>query len=167
MAGKRRLDAQMSPVIIIAAIAVRNPFWPIGFAGEREVISAEPTVEVNIAAVPTDEDTATAGAVARSSQTISDRHWSDARKTLKTSGIVVITGQDGAKRQCILINGLAYGDGDLVSVNHNGHRFTWRVKGLTNRDTIKLVRVRVKTIENDNIDESKLKNILEKKENKK
>ena len=52
-------------------------------------------------------------------------------------------------------------------MNHNGHRFTWRVKGLTNRDTIKLVRVRVKTIENDNIDESKLKDILEKKENKK
>ena len=67
-----------------------------------------------------------------------------------------------------MLNGLAYGDGDLISVNHNGHRFTWRVKGLTNRDTIKLVRVRVKTIEETNtIDENKLNDILSNKEKKK
>ena len=137
----------MNCLLILAAIAVRNPFWPIGFEGEREIISAEPKIDVSVATTPTDEDTATAGAVARSSQTISDRHWSDARKTLKTSGITVVTGQDGTRRQCIMLNGLAYGDGDLVSVNHNGRRFTWRVKGLTEKDTVKLVRVRAKTIE--------------------
>ena len=158
----------MSPMLIIAAIAVRNPFWPIGFVGELEVISAEPTVDVKAAVTPSEEDTATAGAVARSSQTVSDRHWSEARKTIKTGGITVITGQDGKRRQCIMLNGLAYGDGDLISVNHNGHRFTWRVKGLTNRDTIKLVRVRVKTIEETNtIDETKLNDILSNKEKKK
>ena len=137
----------MNCMLILAAIAVRNPFWPIGFEGEREIISAEPKVDVSIATAPTDEDTATAGAVARSSQTISDRHWSEARKTLKTSGITVVTGRDGTRRQCIMLNGLAYGDGDLVSVNHNGRRFTWRVKGLTEKDTVKLVRIRAKTIE--------------------
>ena len=137
----------MNCLLILAAIAVRNPFWPIGFDGEREIISAEPKIDVSVATTPTDEDTATAGAVARSSQTISDRHWSEARKTLKTSGITVVTGQDGTRRQCIMLNGLAYGDGDLVSVNHNGRRFTWRVKGLTEKDTVKLVRVRAKTIE--------------------
>lgn len=137
----------MNCLLILAAIAVRNPFWPIGFEGEREIISAEPKVDVSVATAPTDEDTATAGAVARSSQTISDRHWSEARKTLKTSGITVVTGQDGTRRQCIMLNGLAYGDGDLVSVNHNGRRFTWRVKGLTEKDTVKLVRIRAKTIE--------------------
>lgn len=145
----------MNYLLILAAIAVRNPFWPIGFEGEREIISAEPKVDVSVTTTPTDEDTATAGAVARSSQTISDRHWSEARKTLKTSGITVVTGQDGTRRQCIMLNGLAYGDGDLVSVNHNGRRFTWRVKGLTEKDTIKLVRVRAKTIE-----DSKSKDIL-------
>ena len=145
----------MNCLLILAAIAVRNPFWPIGFEGEREIISAEPKVDVSVATAPTDEDTATAGAVARSSQTISDRHWSEARKTLKTSGITVVTGQDGTRRQCIMLNGLAYGDGDLVSVNHNGRRFTWRVKGLTEKDTVKLVRVRAKTIE-----DSKSKDIL-------
>ena len=145
----------MNCLLILAAIAVRNPFWPIGFDGEREIISAEPKVDVSVATTPTDEDTATAGAVARSSQTISERHWSEARKTLKTSGITVVTGQDGTRRQCIMLNGLAYGDGDLVSVNHNGRRFTWRIKGLTEKDTVKLVRVRAKTIE-----ETKPKDIL-------
>lgn len=145
----------MNCLLILAAIAVRNPFWPIGFDGEREIISAEPKVDVSVATAPTDEDTATAGAVARSSQTISERHWSEARKTLKTSGITVVTGQDGTRRQCIMLNGLAYGDGDLVSVNHNGRRFTWRIKGLTEKDTVKLVRVRAKTIE-----ETKPKDIL-------
>lgn len=145
----------MNCLLILAAIAVRNPFWPIGFEGEREIISAEPKVDVSVATAPTDEDTATAGAVARSSQTISDRHWSEARKTLKTSGITVVTGQDGTRRQCIMLNGLAYGDGDLVSVNHNGRRFTWRVKGLTEKDTVKLVRIRAKTIE-----DTKSKDIL-------
>lgn len=159
----------MSSVLLVAAaIAVRNPFWPIGYEGEREVISAEPIVDINVATPATDEEeTATAGAVARSSQTISDRHWSEARKTLKTSGMTVVTGQDGKRRQCIMINGLAYGDGDLISVNHEGHRFTWRVKGLTNRDTIKLVRVRAKKIEDDKVDENRLKEIFNKKENKK
>ena len=145
----------MNCLLILAAIAVRNPFWPIGFDGEREIISAEPKIDVSVATAPTDEDTATAGAVARSSQTISERHWSEARKTLKTSGITVVTGQDGTRRQCIMLNGLAYGDGDLVSVNHNGRRFTWRIKGLTEKDTVKLVRVRAKTIE-----ETKPKDIL-------
>ena len=157
-----------STLLIAAAIAVRNPFWPIGYEGEREVISAEPIVDINVATPATDEEeTATAGAAARSSQTISDRHWSEARKTLKTGGMTVVTGQDGKRRQCIMINGLAYGDGDLISVNHENHRFTWRVKGLTNRDTIKLVRVRAKKIEDDKLDENKFKEIFNKKENKK
>ena len=145
----------MNCLLILAAIAVRNPFWPIGFDGEREIISAEPKIDVSVATAPTDEDTATAGAVARSSQTTSERHWSEARKTLKTSGITVVTGQDGTRRQCIMLNGLAYGDGDLVSVNHNGRSFTWRIKGLTEKDTVKLVRIRAKTIE-----ETKPKDIL-------
>ena len=157
MAGEGRPDSQMSPLILIAAIAVRNPFWPIGFEGERETISAEPIVDVKATAAPSDEDTTTAGAVARSSQTISDRHWSEARKTLKTSGITVVTGKDGTRRQCIM----------LVSVNHNGRRFTWRIKGLTEKDTVKLIRVRAKTIEDAQPDENKLKDILNHKENKK
>ncbi|MBR1922085.1 MAG: hypothetical protein IJ829_08855 [Kiritimatiellae bacterium] len=133
----------MNVALLIAAIAVRNPFWPIGYEGAREMISAEPTVDVKVAASAEDE-TATAATAARSSQTVSDRHWAEARKTLRIGGTAVVTNPDGTRSQCIMINGLAYGDGDLISVNHGNKRFTWRVVGLTKGETVKLQRVRAR-----------------------
>lgn len=141
----------MNMILLAAAIAVRNPFWPIGYDGVREAISAEPTVEVQSAATAADDETATAATAARSSQTVSDRHWIDARKTLKVGGVVVVTDGDGKKHQCVMINGLAYGDGDFISVNHGNRRFTWRVRGLTEGATLKLVRVRAKMNETDDL----------------
>lgn len=141
----------MNAILILAAIAVRNPFWPIGYEGVREVISAEPVVEVKNTTTA-EEDTATAATAAmaaQSSQTISTRQWVEARKSLRIGGLVVVTENDGAKRQCVMINGLAYGDGDLISANHNGRRFTWRVEGLTKGATIKLKRVRAKKIDDE------------------
>lgn len=139
----------MNAIVVLAAIAVRNPFWPIGYEGVREVISAEPVVEVKSAATATEDDTATAVMAAQSSQTISPRQWVEARKSLRIGGLVIVTDNDGAKRQCAMINGHAYGDGDLISVNHNGRRFTWRVQGLTKGATIKLKRVRAKRIDDE------------------
>lgn len=139
----------MNAILVLAAMAVRNPFWPIGYEGVREVISAEPVVEVKNAATTTEEDTATAVMAAQSSQTISPRQWVEARKSLKIGGLVIVTDNDGAKRQCAMINGRAYGDGDLISANHNGRRFTWRVQGLTKGATIKLKRIRAKRIDDE------------------
>ena len=141
----------MNAILVLAAIAVRNPFWPIGYEGVREVISAEPVVEIKTATTA-EEDTATAATAAmaaQSSQTISPRQWGEARKSLRIGGLVVVTENDGTKRQCVMINGLAYGDGDLISTNHNGRRFTWRVEGLTKGATIKLKRVRAKRIDDE------------------
>lgn len=142
---------------LVAAIAVRNPFWPIGYDGVREAISAAPTVDVRSAAATADDETATAATAARSSQTVSDRHWIDARKTLKIGGVAVVTDATGKKSQCVMINGLAYGDGDLVSVNHGNRRFTWRVRGLTEGATLKLVRVRAKMNEDNDMHKEKAK----------
>ena len=139
----------MNAILLSAAIAVRNPFWPIGYEGVREVISAEPTVEVKASTTTADDDTATAAMAAHSSQTVSTRHWVEARKSLRIGGTVVVTGKDDRKRQCIMINGLAYGDGDLISANHNGRRFTWLVQGLTDGATIKLKRIRAKRIDDE------------------
>lgn len=139
----------MNAILLAATIAVRNPFWPIGYEGVREVISAEPIAEVKGITATAEEDTATAVMAAQSSQSVSTRHWVEARKGLRIGGTVVITDKDGKKRQCIMINGLAYGDGDLISVNHGGRRFTWRVQGLTNGATIKLKRVRAKRIDDE------------------
>lgn len=134
--------------ILAAAMAVRNPFWPIGYEGTREVISAEPTVEVK-AAPAADDDTATAAMAARSSAAVLPRHWMEARKSLKIGGTVVVTDPDGASRQCVMINGLAYDNGDLISTNHNGRRFTWRVEGLTEGATVRLKRVRARLLEGE------------------
>ena len=49
---------------LAAAVAVRNPFWPIGYEGTKEAISAEAKVEVAAAAVADTDETPTAGAVA-------------------------------------------------------------------------------------------------------
>ena len=143
------------PFLAVATVAVRNPFWPIGYEGAKEVISAEPKVEVQAAAPETD-DTATAGAVAQAAeqaalaaQVVSSRTWAEARKTLRISGTTTVTAPNGHKRYSAIINGLTYGDGDLISVNHKGHRFTWRVQGLTEGATLRLVRLRAKEIDDD------------------
>ena len=51
-------------ILFLAALAVRNPFWPIGYEGEREVITAEPKVEVQAAAGTEGEGEETAAVAA-------------------------------------------------------------------------------------------------------
>ena len=55
--------------------------------------------------------------------------------------------EDVLQNTSIVINGKVYADGDLVSFTHNSRRYTWRVEGLTDRNTLKLVRIRAKYIE--------------------
>lgn len=138
-------------ILTLAAIAVRNPFWVIGYEGVREEITAEPKVDVTITSSE-GEDTATAAtaaALARTSQIVSAHHWAEARKTLRITGTTTVTAKNGAKRHGVIINGYTYGDGDLISINHEGRRFTWRIQGLTKGATLKLVRVRAKDIEEE------------------
>ena len=45
-----------------------------------------------------------------------------------------------------MINGRVYSDGDLVSANFEGMRFTWRVKSLSDSGTLKLQRVRMRSL---------------------
>ncbi len=136
----------MNTILLIAAIAVRNPFWPIGFEGEHQVISPEPVVDVNPVAEETRDDTVTAVTVASVSKTITGKHWIEARKSLRIGGIAMVTKPDGSKRQSVMINGLVYGDGDYISANLYNRRFTWRVQGLTEGATLKLIRIRAKII---------------------
>lgn len=142
--------------LLLAAVAVRNPFWPIGYEGVKEEISATPKVEMASADGSDTDDTATAGAVAQAAaqaelaaQVVSSKSWAEARKTLRITGTTTVTDIKGRKRQSIIINGLTYGNGDLISVNHEGHRFTWRVQGLTEGSTLKLIRVRAREVDDD------------------
>ena len=139
-------------LLMAAALLLRNPFWPIGYEGEREAISSEPRVTQKAAPEPKDE-TQTARDQQETRQRAEKRerprNWVGARKTLRISGTTTVTDDKGRKRQSVIINGLTYGNGDLISINHEGHRFTWRVQGLTEGATLRLTRLRVKDVEDE------------------
>lgn len=141
--------------LLLATIPLRNPFWPVGYTGEREAIVDEPRVRVAVPAdEAADEDTktsVTAEAIAAAEESDADqgldRLWIKARKALKIGGTIKLGGDDG--RQSVMINGKIYADGDLLSFNHNGYRFTWRIKQLTDNKTLKLLRVKARELETE------------------
>ena len=143
---------------LLATIPLRHPCWPVGYTGEREPIVDEPRVKVAAAASEetAEEDTktsVTAEAIAEAEAQEQengqglDRLWIKARKQLKIGSTLRLGGDKG--RQAITINGKIYADGDLVSFNHNGYRFTWRVKQLTDNNTLKLLRVKARELEEE------------------
>ena len=143
------------PLVVAATIPLRNPFWPVGYVGEREPITDKPKIEIKATSeAATEEDTktsVTAEAIAAANEAADDqqytsRLWIAARKELKIGGTMRTKDENGS-HQSVTINGRIYGDGDLISFNHEGRRFTWRVKNLTEGGTLKLVRVRVREIE--------------------
>ena len=139
----------MGTFAIAAALLLRNPFWPIGYEGEREPISAEARVVVKAAPEPGD-DTQTAKSEQetrqKSMERATSRNWIAARKSLRIGGTVLAKQPDGSTRSSVFINGRDYADNDYISTNFEGHRFTWRVTGLTDSGTLKLQRVRVRQV---------------------
>ena len=141
-------------VLVASAILLRNPFWPIGYEGEREAISAEPRVVVKATPEPKEEvQTAKSQQETRQMEMKRDtsRNWVAARKTLRIGGTVLAKQPDGSTRSSVFINGRDYVDNDLVSINHDGHRFTWRVTGLTEKGTLKLERVRSRPLQDSRL----------------
>ena len=141
-------------VLVASAILLRNPFWPIGYEGEREAISAEPRVVVKAAPEPKEEvQTAKSQQETRQREMKRDtsRNWVAAKKTLRIGGTVLAKQPDGSTRSSVFINGRDYVDNDLVSINHDGHRFTWRVTGLTEKGTLKLERVRSRPLQDSRL----------------
>ena len=93
------------------------------------------------------EAAAKAKAEAERKREISREDWKKAMKSLKIGNPAVITTQDGKTRSTISINDNIYGDGDLMSVTHEGIRFTWRIKGLAGGEKLKLERLRARRIQ--------------------
>lgn len=146
--------------IVLSALLLRNPFWPIGHEGEREEISSEPRVAVK-ATADVKEETQTAKAQQETRQLDmareTSRNWVAARKSLRIGGTVLARQPDGSMRSSVFINGRDYLDNDLVSANFEGHRFTWRVTGLTGSGTLKLQRVRSRPLEDNRLKGAKRK----------
>ena len=144
-------------LVLLATIPLRNPFWPVGYSGEREAIVDEPRVKV---AAPSEEAreedtktsvTAEAIAAAEAEEAEGgqglDRLWIKARKALRIGSTLKFGGDRG--RQAVTINDKIYADGDLISFNHGGYRFTWRVRKLTDNNTLKLQRIKARELETD------------------
>ena len=156
------MTTMLFTLLAAATIPLRNPFWPVGYAGEREAITDEPKIVIKPAPeTPSEEDTKTsvnaetvaaAAAAAEEAKAVNsaDRHWIDARKSLKFGGTMRIAGG----RQSVSINGNIYADGDLISINHGHRRYTWRVRTLTQNGRLKLERVKCRELENAADDEA-------------
>ena len=61
-------------------------------------------------------------------------------------GLIDQLTQDFPLRNASSLKGV--GD-DAAVINHEGHRFTWRVQGLTEGATLRLTRLRVKDIDDE------------------
>ena len=142
------------PLFIAATIPLRNPFWPIGYIGEREAISDKPKIEVKTTAESAnEEDTKTAvnaesiaAAEEADDNQCGNRLWIQARKALKIGGTMRTKDKEGS-HQSVMINGKIYADGDLISMNLDGKRYTWKVKNLTEGGTLKLQRIKCRDLE--------------------
>ncbi len=155
----------MTASVLILATLVRNPFWPIDYDGPFERISAEARIAVATAENEheAEADTTTSAVVAareeaRTALGVQSRKWMDARKRLRISGTATALDAGGREKQSVIINGYTYGSGDLISVNHDGHRFTWRIEGFVPGEALRLVRVKVRQLEDD--EETTLKGTL-------
>ena len=168
----------------VAAQGVRNPFWPMGYEGERETISpnvrpkpkpkpapakagakAPPPITAaeraakaaaekaaKEAAEKAAKEKAAKEAAARAEaerrkREITGSHWEAAKKALVFGGRVKVREDDVLQNTSVVINGKVYADGDLISFTHDSRRYTWRVEGLSEKNKLKLVRVRAKYIE--------------------
>jgi len=144
-----------------AAIPLRNPFWPVDYAGEREVISAEArfaakavseqallnSALTNLTSTALAEAAAAAAADAAADAaqgSLENRRWIAARKSLKIGGRIRHATDD--TRQAITINGKVYANGDRISITHDGRRFTWRVRNLSENNTLVLERIKWKEV---------------------
>ena len=169
----------------VAAQGVRNPFWPMGYEGERETISpnarpkpkpkpasakaggakAPPPVTAaeraakaavekaakeaaeKAAAEKAAKEAAARAEAERKKREITAAHWEAAKKALVFGGRVKLREDDVLQNTSVVINGKVYADGDQISFTHDSRRFTWRVEGLSDKNKLKLVRVRAKYLE--------------------
>ena len=83
----------------------------------------------------------------RKKREITGVHWDAARAALKFGGRVRLREDGASTNSSVIINGKVYADGDLLSITHDSRRFTWRIEGLSDKNKLKLVRLRAKYLE--------------------
>lgn len=107
-------------------ISALDPDAAVPSAATNAVASAPATTSKAIAVTAVMTETSTPAAVGVSSATDAEREAS--RKLLVISGMTKRQGQ-----VILLMNGRAVEVGDTVTVSLNGHRYTWRLAGVENK----------------------------------
>lgn len=138
-----------------AAPAKTSPARPALTASEKTARAAEKAAAEKAAKAAAEKAAAEKAAkeavkrveAERKKREITSVHWEAAKAALKFGGRVKLREEDVLQNTSVVINGKVYADGDLVSFTHDSRRFTWRVEGLTDRNTLKLVRIRAKYLE--------------------
>lgn len=141
----------------VSGKSIRNPFWPIGYEGKREVITPEVRVapkkpeelllEQGAASAKIRAAAAEAAAKAKAEAEARERlvtpeHWAAAYKALRFgSRVKALAEESGREASSVVVNGKVYANGDLISFTHGKNRFTWRVAQLVDGKTVRLDRV--------------------------
>lgn len=127
---------------------LRNPYWEIGFEGEREAISDGSAEAENAELVAQlEEEQFERNAMRRARSGNDDdaatqaQRWAEAYRMVKVSGVTkAFVGRD--ERQVIVINGRTYFIGDYLTVDTSTHRFYWQVAEFDDVGGVKLARVK-------------------------
>jgi len=142
---------------------VRNPFWPIGYNGRKHPITTIPRYPSKTSDYGDEETESAETAVtnrAKVAQTVvrsevpsraQDELWQRAHATLRFNNICSFV-ENGRPRITLQINGNVYEDGELVSINHNGRRFTWLVLDGGTNGNVRLRRMHVSDIRKNLVD---------------
>ena len=135
-----------------APVPVRNPFWPQGHEGTREVITAQLDTRGALAVAPAPKVEAKPQPVAVTPpvappqppppEHASDEEWTAALHQIKIGGRIRVRNPDGSTKNCILLDGKSYADGDVKNVVFAGRRFAWKIQGLNDsQSSIRLDRL--------------------------
>ena len=116
-------------------------------AAERKKFEAEKAAAEKAAREKAEKEAAARAEAERKKREITGAHWDAARKALRFGGRVKLREDDVRASSSVVINGKVYADGDLISITHDSRRFTWRVEGLSDKNKLKLVRLRAKYLE--------------------
>jgi len=165
---RRQFAMALSAMLVTAVFAdgesrpLRNPFWPIGYVGVKEVITAEPRVKIAVSTKVEDDPQIDSddidAAPDAAGELATPQIWKEACKTLAVENPLIAKTQFGGRRSSVSINGKVYADGDYISVTHAGKRFTWKMLGLNDSYVLKLTRIRVRNVEEPQQDSGKGRN---------
>ncbi len=126
------------------AAAVRDPFWPVGYAPaipepEKPPEPPKPVVKPPEKPKPPPP------------KPVTEDEWKMARKLLKITGYAVADraeGDDAQKTSIVIINRKHYQSGETLKIERDGTLFVWRIGEISN-NAVELVQDSAVRLRND------------------